>query len=444
MQSLQKTEYHLDKRNNYAKLFPELRPLILSDSHLKSLTDRMIDHQWKCKDSKVVSNGMTLFGQFLAHDMTFEVSSKFRGFNQLESFVNDRTIRLDLDTMYGQWNQDFLYDDRDRDKLLLGEKHEENGHVWYDHQRNAQDKAIIPDSRNDENIIISNLHMIFVRFHNWMVDHVRETCNTSDVFQEARRLVIWHYHWLILHEYLYYVTDWSIFEDILDHGPRFFHYPNYLPLEFTGAAMRLGHSQVREDNRINDYTEKELFSMGHFSKMDLYIDWHYFFNHGDDKVQFARLIDTKISKSFQDIPFIKSTDKYERSLPYRNMKRGVIYTLASGEDIARRMCIEPIEIEETQHLEGTPLWYYILREAEELGHEGEHLGPLGSRIMLECFLAILNNDIHSFQKLHPKWKPSLGRNEGKFDFVDLIHIVKTSKSDSHEKGTQETAQSSYA
>ena len=437
MQSLQRTEYHLDERKSYGKLFPELKPLIVSDSHLKDLTELMIDYQWQCKDSKVVSIGLPMFGQFIAHDMTFEVTSKFRGYNQVETFVNDRTIRLDIDSMYGQWNQDFLYDANARDKLLLGKKYEKNGAVWYDLQRNLQDKALIPDARNDENILVSQIHMLFQRFHNRMVDYVSRYCPYNEIFQEARRLTVWYYQWLILHEYLYKITDWTVFEDILLQGPKYFDCPDFFPLEFTGAVFRVGHSQVREKIRLNRETEKDLFTLGSFRKMEDYVDWHYIFDFEDGLVQYARLLDTKISKIFHDIPFIKSGNKYERSLPFRNMKRGVVYGLASGEDIARRICVEPLDIDETRHIGGTPLWYYVLREAETLGHGGEHLGPVGSRIMLECILAILNHDKHSFQVLHPKWRPEIGRHEGKFDFVDLINYVKE-ENQSHETNKQKT------
>lgn len=426
MQSFQKYEYHLDERRSYNKLFPELKPLLVSDSNLKELTDGMVDSKNKCRDSEVVSAGLPIFGQLIAHDMTFEVTSKFRGFNQVETFINDRTIRLDLDCMYGQWTQDFLYDMNDRDKLLLGKYYEENGNCWYDLQRNVQDKALLPDARNDENFIVSQIHLMFMRFHNRMVDIVQKYCAHNDIFQEARKLTIWYFQWLILHDYLYKITDWTIFEDILEKGPRYFKCPDYLPLEFTGAVFRTGHTQVREDYRINEDAMKNLFDLGSFKRVEEYVDWRYFFDFEDGRVQYARKIDTKIGSIFHDIPFLKSSDKYQRSLPFRNMKRGVIYGLASGEDIARRMCYEPIEVEETRHMGGTPLWYYILKEAEECGHDGEHLGPVGSRLMLECFVSMLQNDKHSFQVLHPKWRPNYGRKKGQFDFVDMINFVNNS------------------
>ena len=86
MQSLQKTVFHLDERKTYRKLFPELKSLEISDDQLKELTELMIDYNWQCEDSRYFSNGLAIFGQLLAHDMTFEVTSKFRGYNQVETF----------------------------------------------------------------------------------------------------------------------------------------------------------------------------------------------------------------------------------------------------------------------------------------------------------------------------------------------------------------------
>ncbi len=425
MQSFQKTEFHQHSHQQFDRLFPELQPLIIPDKKLEKLADKMME-QTKCKDSKVVTNGLSIFGQFLAHDMTFEVTSKFRGFNETRKFTSDRTFNLDLDCLYGQWSQDFLYDKDDRSKLLLGMTcYDEHGNCWVDLQRNSQEKAIIPDARNDENIIVSRMQVLFIDFHNKMVDIVRDECKQDDVFTEARRRVIWHYHWLITHQYLYKIADWDIFEKIMNNGTSFYRSPTFMPLEFTGAAFRQGHSQTRDDNRINKHVTKGLFELGAFKKMEEYVDWRYFFDLGHGCVQYAKLIDTKIQKAFHDIPFIRSENKYLRSLPFRNLRRGVIYGLPSGEDVAKRMCFEPIEVPECARLElgGTPLWYYILKEAEVLGHEGEHLGPVGSTLLSECFLSILCNDDQSFLKVHPKWKPELGREEGSFDFQDLISCV---------------------
>jgi len=426
MQSQQNSNFQSKEKHHFSKLFPELEPLVVSDEKLKKLTATMKEKPRTPKtDSKVISNGISIFSQFLAHDITFDTTGSFSHSKNISQLQNDRTINLDLDCVYGQKTQDFLYDAKDNDKLLLGKRYKSGKTTWYDVQRNIQGKAIIPDARNDENIIVSRIQVLFIEFHNKMVDHLRENKYQGNVFNEARRLVIWHYHWLIIYEYLYKIMDWTIFEDILKNGCRFYTQPYALPLEFSGAAFRAGHSQTRDLNRINKNTEKKLFDLGFFTTMKENVDLHYIFNFGDDKCQFAKLIDTKIANAFHNIPFIKSKVKEERSLAFRNLKRGGTYGLPSGEDVANRIGVEPIKVVETKKLNmsGTPLWYYILREAELEGHEGEHLGPVGSTILGECFFTIMRNDDFSFMKLHPKWRPTLGKDIGEFEFTDLVRFV---------------------
>lgn len=425
MHSQQNSVYHSKHKGHFSRLFPELDPLYVNDEDLKRLTDLMKIDSVDDGDSKVISNGLSIFSQFLAHDVTFESTSKFSDQNNIDRFQNDRTINLDLDCLYGQKTQDFFYDANDKAKLLLGKCHRDSDYnmEWFDLQRNSQGKAIIPDARNDENIIVSRQQVLFIEFHNKMVDHLRKKGKTKNLFHEAKKQVIWYYHWLIIYEYLYKIMDWDIFEKIKNQGAQFYTNPTALPLEFTGAAFRTGHSQTRDLNKINQNTEKKLFELGFFSEMLELVDWRYLFNFGDGRCQFAKLIDTKVSKAFHDIPFIKSTDPYERSLPFRNLKRGVVYGLPSGEDVANRMGFEPIKIPETAKMDGTPLWFYILREAELLGHEGEHLGPVGSTILGECFFTVLKNDDYSFLKVHPKWKPTLGKDICEFDFLDMIRFV---------------------
>ncbi|MEL6672941.1 MAG: peroxidase family protein [Bacteroidota bacterium] len=423
MQSHQKTEFHLDNSRDYSLLFPELQPLSVSDQDLITMATRM--KEWTdCLDSKVHTNGDAIFGQFLAHDITFEITSRFRGHNNLAKAENNRSILLDLDSLYGQWTEDFLYDATDKNKLLLGECISKPPFEWWDLQRNAQGKAIIPDARNDENIIVAAMQVLFIQFHNAMVERLRDDLKKYSVYQEARQVVTWHYQWITIHHYLKKLMEPEIFQDLWENGPRYYTCPDFLPLEFSGAAFRMGHSQTREDNWINEEVCKGIFELGSFGAISEYVDWHYFFDFGDNKVQPAKKIDTKIAPAFLDIPFIKSDDWFERSLPYRNLKRGKIYGLPSGESVAHRLGIVPIEVPLTQEcqLEGTPLWFYMLYESEYL-HEGERMGPVGSRILGEVFFGIMRNHDQSFLKVHPLWRPHLGRNEGDFDFVDMVNFA---------------------
>jgi hypothetical protein len=426
MQSQQNPVFHRHSKEHFHLLFPELEPLLLSDEQIEKLAAAMLEKKDdQLGESRVISNGLAIFSQFLAHDITFESTTAFKRPSEVQQIQNDRTTSLDLDCVYGQRTQDFFYDANDKDKMLLGKRFEADGNIWYDLLRNPQGKAIIPDARNDENIIVSRMQTLFLEFHNAIVDRLRAQGRKGEVFKEAKQQVLWHYHHLIVHDYLHKMMDWEVYEDLMDNGCRYFWDSHSLPLEFTGAIFRTGHSQTRDVHRINEKTEKSLLDLGFFTEMTEFVDWRYIFDFGDGKCQYARLIDTKLGKSFHSLPFVGASKPIERSLPFRNLKRGVIYGLPSGEAVARRMGLEELEIKETKDLglPGTPLWFYILREGELLGHAGEHLGPVGSRILGECFMGILWDDDYSYLKIHPRWTPTLGRKPGKFDFVDMIQVV---------------------
>ncbi len=427
MHSQQNSRFQSSQKDHFTRLFPELEALELTDAECWAYAEKMMDWgKLDNPDSTTVTNGINIFGQFLAHDITHEGSSRLRAGNRLSDISNDRTINLDLDCLYGQKTQDFYYDAKDTDKLLLGEEYSDGTHRWRDLQRNAQHKAIIGDSRNDENIIVSRMHVLFAEFHNRMVDHVRANGGPQGAFALARREVIFHYHWLIVHEYLGKMLDPAILDRLLREPARHYTWPGPLPLEFTGAAFRTGHSQTRDENRINDHTEKKLMELGFFTTMEEFVDWRYLFDFGDGRVEYARRIDPLIGRSFHRLPFIKTTDRREQSLPFRNIRRGVGYGLPSGEVVAMRLGCDPLSVPLTRKLctAGTPLWYYILHEAAELGNDGTYLGPVGSTILGECFLTILRHDDESYLKRYPRWRPTLGREANRFDFVDLIHFVR--------------------
>ena len=258
------------------------------------------------------------------------------------------------------------------------------------------------------------------------IDRFLKGRSEAEKFKEARLRVIWFYHWLILHHYVYKIIDPSIANDIMENGAQFYTNPYSIPLEFSGAAFRIGHSQSRASSQLNDWTTAGIFDLGSFEKADVYVDWAYLFDLGDGKVEYANKIDSKIAAAFHDLPFIKNeSDPRQRSLVFRNLKRGVVYGLPSGESIAKRMCLTPIDIPECYELglSGTPLWFYILKEAELL-HDGKHLGPVGSRIFGEVFISILKNDPNSYLVQHPKWEPNgLGNEKGVFGFRELISFI---------------------
>jgi hypothetical protein len=71
----------------------------------------------------------------------------------------------------------------------------------------------------------------------------------------------------------------------------------------------------------------------------------------------------------------------------------------------------------------TPLWYYILKEAEIQG-QGLRLGQVGSRIIAEVFIGLLEGDSNSYLTRNPDWKPSLpSAIPGTFTMADLLKFV---------------------
>ena len=425
MQSFQNAAFITSQRHHFTRLFPELDPLYLPDEALIALAESMRPApNTKQRIGRGLTNGASIFGQFLAHDITFEVSSSFKNLPELAAIENERTINFDLDCLYGQRNQSFYYDRHDNAKFLLGQQYHDGTHSWNDLPRNTQEHAIIPDARNDENIIVSQMHVLFMRFHNRVVDELRENGDEDNVFEKARNLVTWHYHWLIIQEYLVPLLDLEIFVDLFKNGCKYYTRPHALPLEFTGAAFRVGHSQSPDQVQLSETMTKPLFELGHFNRMDQYIDWRYLFDFADGKVNFAPKIDTVIAEAFHDLPFVNLADPFLRSLAGRNLKRGNTYGLPSGEAVAQRMGYTPIYVEEKveMRLPGTPLWFYILREAELLNN-GDRLGPVGSRLLGECFLTILLQDDKSYLKTFPKWRPTLGGHPWQFTFADLINFV---------------------
>src|SRR4029453_3115641 len=133
----------------------------------------------------------------------------------------------------------------------------EGGGLFEDLPRAVDGTAIIADPRNDENLMIAGLHAAFLLFHNNAVGLVRAggLTDPDEVFDEARRLLTWHYQWIILREILPAFIGQDMVDDILIHGRRFYRPGDqaaaFMPVEFQAAAYRFGHSLVRPSYRAN-------------------------------------------------------------------------------------------------------------------------------------------------------------------------------------------------
>ena len=406
-----------------------------------------------------ITAGFTFLGQFIDHDMTFDPTSSLARQQDPESIRNFRIPALDLDNVYGGGPvaSPHLYDstvDAGRTTFLTEEIAGSSAvsignKPRFDAPRNSQNTALIGDPRNDENLIVSQLHLALLRFHNTVLGDVRGELGpgytSGEIFSEAQRVVRWHYQWLVIHEFLVKTVGGELVDDVLSNGPKHFTWRNdpYIPVEFSVAAYRFGHSQVRPSYRANFGTSATDAAQQFFALVfnpaatdpndpaDLrggkrasrrFIDWQTFFDFGDGRVRPNKKIDTKLSTVLFDL--LGQPQGEPTSLATRNLLRNLTMKVPSGQRVAKVMNVPALATADLDdlkpfHLDSrTPLWFYVLREAQVTA-DGEHLGPVGGRIVAEVIIGLIQGDGQSYLRQEPDWTPTYGQ-DGAFTTVDLL------------------------
>jgi hypothetical protein len=358
--------------------------------------------------------GWPIFGQFVAHDITADRSTLQAHTNTAE-LHNARSPRLNLESLYGDGptGHPFLYQRDDPAKFLLGLD-------GADLQRNAEGTALIGDPRNDSHMLMSQLHLAMLKAHNSFVDETRLSGTANDrVFDEATRQLLWHYQWIVLNEFLPTLVGPALADEVLRKGPRWFHtdHGGFIPLEFADAAYRYGHSQIRHRYQLNLHSDPvalfpELLGFRSIPHQRA-VDWTLFFDAPDiTSAQRSKKIDGKLVKALIELPVAvtgESEIEAYHSLAVRDLQRGQGVGLPSGEAVARHIGIAPLTAEQvgiasTGWRGETPLWYYILREAD-ICTGGHRLGPVGGRIVAEVLVGLVDADATSFRRSHPEWRP---------------------------------------
>jgi heme peroxidase len=390
--------------------------------------------------------GTTFMGQFIDHDITFDTTSVMGVPTDPARSPNARTPSLDLDSVYGAGPvaSPQLYDPVDRAKLRI-----DTGGIFEDLPRTSDgaSTAIIADPRNDENLMIAGLQCAFILFHNNAVEWARANGHTDSAYEQARELTTWHYHWLVLHEFLPQVVGKALVDDVLKTGPRLYKprtLEGFIPVEFQAAAYRFGHSMVRPSYRANLKGDagNPFFAMvfdptgeGQADPVDLrggaraprrFIGWQTFFDFGDGEVKPNKKIDTKISTPLFDLPLgVIASHDTPQALPERNLLRQLTWRLPSGQDIAQAMGLKKLTPTELRDLKpygfekSTPLWYYVLREAE-LRADGLTLGKVGGRIVAEVLIGLIQSDPSSYLAQKPDWTPTLTAVGSAFRMKDFL------------------------
>ena len=437
---------HAHAGNRFGRLF-DLPPLYLNPHDLIELgkVNGPMDGKKQADRTKSVPVGLIFFGQFVDHDITLDISSSFSSNAEPENTPNTRTPTLDLDCVYGLGPEahPYLYHaagDFSGVKLLTGA--DVPNPVAFekdDLARSVQGTAIIGDPRNDENRIVSQLQLGMIRFHNRVVDHLsggKKKLSGKELFEEARRLTTWHYQWVVVNEYLVAVCGGYIVDEILACGRRLY-CPNggepFIPIEFSVAAYRFGHSMIPPRIRVQKGGgTPEIFGpelgegFSPISSPDAVVEWGELLDTGaGTAVQRADKLDTKMTRDLLALPFIKGGI---RSLAVRNLLRGQTFLLPSGEKVAEAVGRPAGEINDVRKFaqsaaggtidfsHGTPLWYYLLAEAEVIGRqksetvfeESEGLGPTGARIVAETIIGLIELDDRSWLGANRNWTPQDG------------------------------------
>lgn len=316
-------------------------------------------------------------------------------------------------------------------------------------------KAFIGDGRNDENLVVAQLHTAMLRFHNAVVDAL-PAGSDRERFLAARQFVRHVHQWLVLHDYLPTVCDQQVVQAVLDAGaPLYTRFRQAragqipagampLPLEFSVAAFRFGHSMIRDSYDYNRNFGEEARIAGSASLALLFqftgkspdpflgrptlpnnwiIEWSRFVAPVHEPHE-ARPIDTRLAPTLLRLP--NETGQPEdlmQHLARRNLRRGWLLNLPSAQSLIAALAaaglpvsrvLTPAELLLGDTAEAvaaggfdtaTPLWFYVLKEAEVV-HEGRRLGPLGSRIVAETLAGLVINDPDSFWNVDPGWRPA--------------------------------------
>jgi Animal haem peroxidase len=480
IRGLESTPRSQSFEGRFGRMFRHLHPAEFDETTLTALGTAMTaeleepptpEDQVDSEENSGISAGYTYFGQFIDHDLTFDPVSSLDKQNDPDALVDFRTPRFDLDCVYGRGpdDQPYLYR-ADGRHFLLGDSFTGNpsdpnakGVPRNPAAPGEAARALIGDPRNDENVIVSQFQAHMLRFHNRMADLLPDQS-----FAEVQQQVRWHYQWCVLNDFLPTIAGRELTNKILGikkpgdaPNPNLdFYKPKkgaFIPVEFSVAAYRFGHSMIRPIYRLNETiprlpifspTGPSLVGFDRFPS-NWAIDWRLFFpngaapSSGPKRVQPAYKIDTSLVNPLGTLP--PAVANNPASLPTRNLLRGWRMQLPSGQDVAHAMGVKPID---DDHLlvgkateedapankrllhispkfqKNAPLWFYVLAEAQRQFKKDDtpiRLGPVGGRIVGEVFVGLMLADGTSYLRSNPDFTPNAAVTDGrKFGILQML------------------------
>jgi hypothetical protein len=440
---------------------------------LNQLGELMADVGRETSPDSNIPAGFTYVGQFVDHDITLDISSTLDAPTDANIVNNMRTPALELDSLYGRGPalEPYLYafpssGPATAIKFQMGTNRNAGpggpgGSAGFPGMQVQTDfdvprihnvlnpassphTAIIGDPRNDENLIVVQLHQTMMRFHNQVIDLLLVANFSGDLFVEAKRIVTHHYQWAVVNDFLKRVCGAATITTSMANVNAPINSPFRMPVEFAVAAYRFGHSMVRDRYWVNfnfpAATMQQVFAFNRNPNLPVLsswvVDFNAFFDTGvavpvNNK---ARQIDSVLAHELESLPGLSGLMAV---LAARNLRRGLALGLPSGQGMAGFFGVAPLTAAQLKDqlpaaevaildadsgllLKKTPLWYYVLREAAVLGG-GNQLGPVGGRIVADTFVRILKRDPNSYLNASGGFVPFLpSANPNDFTFADLV------------------------
>lgn len=317
-----------------------------------------------CSGDSNIPAAYTFFAQFVDHDITLDAESELDSpplpIEDIQNLPNLRSASLDLDSVYGLGPDvsPYLYRPEGTHTGFLATGSDVNGvENPNDVPRTALGVALIGDFRNDENIFLSQMHLLFLRFHN----RLRSVRNFLDAQREAR----YHYQYIVFHDLLERVCDPCVYRFALtqiqqnasrppDTDPSYPFCYQFLvddservimPVEFAGAAYRFGHTMVRSEYPVNrDHPSVEIFDERlrttgfRQPSLELTVDWRFLLDLEEyHPYVFSRRLDPLLANELINLPIPvvpQGSPRVEHALAFRNLRRGYVFGLPSGQALA--------------------------------------------------------------------------------------------------------------
>ena len=421
--------------------------------------------------------GFTYLGQFIDHDLTFDKTGVMEGVDiSPVDIEQSRSPSLDLDSLYGAGPLDpgsaKFYSDGLH--LKMGDASGGPPTTGFDLPRVGSGanprEALIPDPRNDENLAVAQTHLAFIRFHNRVVDTLPAATPPTERFGLARKIVTKHYQWMIRTDYLPKICAPSVVTDVFTNDRKAFEVdavPNSMPtmpVEFSVAAFRLGHSMIRAQ-----YSWNKVFPARHArtalrvrcarrrprrcadapEHLDRRLPPALQLRRAGHQSPGPRRSGRQVQQGDADrhedrqpaAGALRSSPipRPRNNLAFRNLLRADMVKLATGQQMATFLKSKGVTLtkltnaqirdgsngadvsgltapQRTALLTNTPLWFYILREAEF--NQGKLKG-VGARIVAETFHRAMEGSKFSIVR-DKAFRPSLGPNNQTFRMADLL------------------------